>query len=93
MTKSELIARLSKRIDLTQRDTRYVVDTIIDAMKEALKKGEKIEIRGFGTLGVKEYDPYMGRNPKTGEKVPVPKRREPFFRMGRLLFEYMNEEL
>ncbi len=92
MTKSELISRLSKRIRLPKRDTRVVVDTIIEAMKEALSKGERIEIRGFGSFGVKRYDSYMGRNPKTGEKVPVPARKLPYFRMSRLLLKYINED-
>ncbi len=92
MTKSELIRRLSKRIKLPQRDVKHVVDTILESMKEALERGEKIEIRGFGTLSVKEYDPYIGRNPKTGEKVLVSKRKLPVFKMGKLLFSYINSK-
>ncbi len=91
MTKSELISRLSKRVKLPKRDTKVIVDTIIEAMKEALSKGERIEIRGFGSFGVKRYDSYMGRNPKTGEKVPVPARKLPYFKMSRLLLKYINE--
>lgn len=92
MTKSELISRLSRKIRLSKRDTKVIVDTIIEAMKEALSRGERIEIRGFGSFGVKRYDSYMGRNPKTGEKVPVPARKLPYFRMSRLLLKYINED-
>lgn len=92
MTKSELISRLSKKIKLSKRDTKVIVDTIIEAMKEALSRGERIEIRGFGSFGVKRYDSYMGRNPKTGKKVPVPARKLPYFRMSRLLLKYINED-
>lgn len=93
MTKSELISRLSKKIKLPKRDTRIIVDTIIDAIKEALIKEERIEIRGFGSFVVKHYDSYVGRNPKTGEKVPVPPKKLPFFKMSKLLLKYINEEV
>jgi integration host factor subunit beta len=73
MTKSELIARLAKRYPhLVVKDAEVVVNAIVAAMSMTLVRGQRIEIRGFGSFGINHRPPRTGRNPKTGEKVPVP---------------------
>lgn len=91
MNKSELIKTLAEETNLPLEDATLVVNTFVDAMKDALIAGERIEIRGFGSFKVKEYSGYAGRNPKTGESVEVTPKRLPFFRAGKELKEYINQ--
>lgn len=91
MNKSELIKTLAKEANLPMEDATLVVNTFVDAMKDALIAGDRIEIRGFGSFKVKEYSGYAGRNPKTGESVSVIPKRLPFFRAGKELKEYINQ--
>ena len=90
MNKSELIEKLSQKTDLGQLQTEDVVNLIIDQMRHALTDGKRIEIRGFGSFVVKEYDSYWGRNPKTGEKIWVQSKRLPAFKVGKELRERLN---
>ncbi len=91
MTKSVLIEKVTERIgSLTRKQTEFVVDTVFDSIKEALIKGEKIEIRGFGNFKTKQRKPRIARNPKTGEKVEVPAKRVLHFKVGKALREAMN---
>ncbi len=90
MTKSERIDALAARSDLTKARAELVVNCIFDAMTEALERGEGIEIRGFGSFTVRPYKPYNGRNPRTGQPVPVPAKRLPFFKVGKDLKELVN---
>lgn len=90
MNKSELIEALSQKTDMPLRDASSVTNTILETMIEALVKGESIEIRGFGSFVVKEYGSYYGRNPKTGEKIQVPPKKLPFFKVGKELKERVN---
>ncbi len=90
VTKSELIDALAERGNLTKARAELVVNCVFDAMTEALEKGEGIEIRGFGSFTVRPYKPYSGRNPRTGEPVPVPAKRLPFFKVGKELKELVN---
>ena len=90
MTKSELIDVIAARGSLTKARAELVVNCIFDAMTEALERGEGIEIRGFGSFTVRPYKPYSGRNPRTGEPVPVPAKRLPFFKVGKELKELVN---
>jgi integration host factor subunit beta len=90
MTKSELIDALAGRSNLTKARAEVVVNCVFDAMTEALQKGEGIEIRGFGSFTVRPYKAYSGRNPRTGEPVPVPPKRLPFFKVGKELRELVN---
>lgn len=86
MTKSEFVALLANRIDyLNLKEAAVVVNTFLDAITEALVKGEKVELRGFGSFRVKQRRSRMGRNPKTGEKVSVSAKRVPYFKPGRKL--------
>ena len=86
MTKSELIARLAERFpQLVAKDAELAVKVILDAMSEALARGDRIEIRGFGSFSVNHRPPRLGRNPRTGEPVPIPERRVPHFKPGKAL--------
>ena len=90
MTKSELIEAVSKRSGITLERASVVVNAVFDQMVDAMKRGERIEIRNFGNFTVKHYDGYVGRNPKSGEKVQVPPKRLPFFKAGLGLKEMIN---
>lgn len=91
MNKSELIEALAEKANLPLRDASSITNTILETMIEALVGGDSIEIRGFGSFVVKEYQPYQGRNPKTGEKIKVPPKKLPFFKVGKELKERVNE--
>jgi integration host factor subunit beta len=91
MTKSELIAKLAKHYPrLTPKDVEVVVKTILDAMIASLVNGRRIELRGFGSFTINHRPPRIGRNPKTGEKVPVPEKFVPHFKAGRELRERVD---
>ncbi len=91
MTKSVLIEKVAERVgSLTRKQTEFVVETVFDSIKEALIRGEKIEIRGFGNFKPKHRKPRKARNPKTGEKVDVPAKRVLHFKVGKALKEAMN---
>ncbi len=85
MNKSELILALAKKENLTKQKAEEVVNTIFDSMTEALLAGDRIEIRGFGSFVVREYESYTGRNPKTGESISVSPKKLPFFKVGKEL--------
>ena len=92
MTKSGLIERVAELTPhISKKDTEVVVNTIFDSMTEALKHGERIEIRGFGSFQVKVREAREGRNPKTGEEVRIPAKRTPFFKVGKELQEKGDE--
>ncbi len=92
MTKSELIAQLSVRFpQLVLKDAEIAVRTILDAMSQTLCEGERIEIRGFGSFSLNHRPPRLGRNPKTGETVPVPAKRVPHFKAGKELRDRVDE--
>jgi integration host factor subunit beta len=91
MTKSGLIERVAERTPhISKKDTEVVVNTIFDAMTEALRRGERIEIRGFGSFQVKVREARDGRNPKTGDMVNIPAKRTPFFKVGKELKEMVD---
>jgi integration host factor subunit beta len=91
MTKSELIARLAERFpQLVAKDADLSVKMILDAMSEALAKGDRIEIRGFGSFSLNYRPPRLGRNPKTGAKVEVPAKYVPHFKAGKELRERVD---
>mgnify|MGYP006294336233 CR=1 FL=1 len=90
MTKSELINAVASRTNITKSRAELVVNCIFDAMTDALKTGEGIEIRGFGSFTVRQYKPYNGRNPRTGAPVHVASKRLPFFKVGKELKEMVN---
>ena len=92
MTKSELIEAVAERTKTTKSRAELVVNCIFDAMTGALERGEGIEIRGYGSFTVRHYQPYMGRNPRTGKDVSVPPKRLPFFKVGKELKLLVNGE-
>ena len=86
MTKSDLIERVAERTShISRKDAEIVVNRIFTSMTEALERGERIEIRGFGTFQVKVHKAHEGRNPKTGEDVHIPAMRRAFFKVGQEL--------
>ena len=91
MTKRDLIDEVVKIYPrFSGRDAEVIVNAVFDSMTEALARGERIEIRGFGSFVVKEYQAYQGRNPKTGEKISVPPKKLPFFKVGKELKERID---
>ena len=91
MTKSDLIARLAERFpQLVAKDADFAVKMILDAMSEALAKGDRIEIRGFGSFSLNYRPPRVGRNPKAGDKVRVPEKWVPHFKAGKELRERVD---
>jgi nucleoid DNA-binding protein len=85
MTKADIAKQIAKSTGLTGIDTSMVVEEMLDAIKEALVQGKRIEIRGFGVFKVAERAPKVARNPNTGEEIPVPRRRAPVFVPSKLL--------
>src|SRR5712692_12049614 len=91
MTKSQLIDRVSEKLPrVPRRDVETIVHTIFESMLNTLRREQRIEIRGFGSFAVKVRDPRDGRNPKTGQKVSVPRRRIPYFTVGKELRDRLN---
>lgn len=85
MTKSQLIDAVAERGNYTRKRAEQVVNAIFQAMEDALIRGDRIEIRGFGSFKTKHYAAYVGRNPKTGEPIDVPAKVLPIFKVGRAL--------
>jgi integration host factor subunit beta len=90
MTKQDLIVKFAEKEGLAYADSRFLVDMFFDKMENFLVKGERVEIRGFGSFMVKEYAGYTGRNPKTGEKIKVKSKKLPVFRVGKELKERVD---
>lgn len=90
MTKIDLTDRVSALGDLTRRDSEVIVETMFDAIVGALKAGEKVEIRGFGSFRTRQRNSRTGRNPKTGASVSVPAKRVPFFKPSKELRELIG---
>jgi integration host factor subunit beta len=94
MTRSDLVAKLAERFaQLTQRDTEFAVKTILDAMTDALARGHRIEIRGFGSFSINRRPPRVGRNPRSGEQVTIPEKLVPHFKPGKALRESVDRQL
>jgi integration host factor subunit beta len=93
MTKSQLIDRIAEKMSQApRREVEAIVNAVFDSMLEALCRGERIEIRGFGSFAVKVRAPREGRNPKTGQKVSVPVRRALSFTGGKELRDRLNPD-
>ncbi len=87
MNKSELIMELADEAGLHKQVSEAVVKEVFNAMTEALVNNEGIEIRGFGSFSIREYESYVGRNPKSGQKIKVKPKKLPFFKVGKELKE------
>jgi integration host factor subunit beta len=85
MNKSDLIAALAAKEKLTEKLATGIINLIFNGFVDRLKKGNKIEIRGFGSFRVREYESYKGRNPRTGKDVAVRPKKLPFFKVGKEL--------
>jgi integration host factor subunit beta len=92
LTKADLIEEVLKVTELPRKESEIIVETIFDSIIEAIQKGEKIEIRGFGSFRTRQRRGRVGRNPKTGEKVEVPSKRIPFFKPSKELKDFVNSE-
>ncbi len=90
MNKSDLISLLAAKENLTVVQADRIINLIFDGFTDALAKGGRIEIRGFGNFMMRDYRTYTGRNPKTGDKVEVKHKRLPFFKVGKELKERVN---
>ncbi|MEM7499885.1 MAG: integration host factor subunit beta [Pseudomonadota bacterium] len=91
MIKSELIQKIAEENPhLYQRDVEKIVSTVFEEITSALARGDRVELRGFGAFSVKTRDARTGRNPRTGEAVPVPEKKVPFFKAGKDMRERMN---
>jgi integration host factor subunit beta len=91
MNRSDLINDLKDKVTLSRKEAGKVVDTFFDALKETLTRGDRVEIRGFGSFSVKHYKPYIGRNPKTGAQIQVTSKKLPFFKVGKELKENVDK--
>ena len=92
MTKADLVEKVTSAGELTRRDGEVIVETIFDAVIGALKSGDKIEIRGFGSFRTRQRNPRIGRNPKTGERVEVPAKKVPYFKPSKELRDLVNPQ-
>ena len=90
MTKADLIEEVSKLSSLTKKETELIVNTVFDNITDALAKGDKVELRGFGSFRIRHRNSRKGRNPKTGSAVDDPQKRVPFFTVGKRLREQVN---
>lgn len=90
MNKSELIKTLAEQNNLQIDEATRIVNVFFQSIKDALVRGDRVEIRGFGSFKVKDYQGYNGRNPKTGQSVQVSPKRLPFFRPGKELKDHLN---
>lgn len=93
MTRSDLVEELAARFgQLTHRDAEYAVKTILDAISQALVRGHRIEIRGFGSFTINRRPSRIGRNPRSGEAVAIPEKRVPHFKPGKSLRETIGQQ-
>ncbi len=91
MTKADLINLIADQANMTRVKAETIVNTIFDSMVEALVRGDRIEIRGFGSFVNRYYESYKGRNPRTGEVINVEEKKLPFFKVGKELKEEINK--
>ena len=92
MTKADLISVVAKRLDITQVQAGIIVEAALRSIVSALQGGQEVEIRGFGSFRFRNRAPRKGRNPKTGERVDVPPKKIPYFKMGKELKGLLNAE-
>ena len=90
MIKVDIINDVSRAADITKVRAEIAVEAVLDAMKQSMMRGERIELRGFGSFRLRQREPRKGRNPKTGDKVDVPPKKVPYFKPGKELKELIN---
>src|SRR5881398_1548368 len=91
MTKADLVEEVARVTELTRKDSEVIVDTLFESVIKALKTGDKLEVRGFGSFRVRQRNARVGRNPKTGEQVEVPAKRVPYFKPSKELKDLIND--
>ena len=92
MTKSELAEAFAKEIGIRIRDAEVCINILFNSMADTLAKNGRVEIRGFGSFKVKEYEPYSGRNPKTGESIQVRRKKLPHFKLSSIMQKRINKK-
>ncbi|WP_277815344.1 integration host factor subunit beta [Chloracidobacterium thermophilum] len=93
MTKADLVEVVARAADLTKKDAEVVVEEVFAAIIESLNRGEKIELRGFGSFRIRQRNSRRGRNPKTGDAVDIPAKAVPYFKPGKELRELINQRM
>ena len=91
MNRSDLILKFIDFAKIPKRNAEIVVDTIFDSMRKTLEDDQRVDLRGFGSFANKNYDAYVGRNPRTGETINVPAKRLTVFKVGKELKEMVNK--
>jgi integration host factor subunit beta len=91
MTKADLISEVSRAAELSKKDAENIVNVFLDGIVDALKEGEKIELRGFGSFKLRRRNSRVGRNPRTSEAVQVPAKKVPYFKPGKDLKKLINK--
>jgi integration host factor subunit beta len=91
MTRSDLILKIAAQLGCPEERGERIIETIFDGMRAAMVRGERIELRGFGTFEVRSYKAYQGSHPKTGVPFQVKAKRSPFFKVGRDLRQRVNQ--
>ena len=92
LTKAALIEEVARGADLPKKHADIVVNTVLSNIMKTLHRGERVELRGFGSFRLRRREPRKGRNPKSGDPVDVPSRRVPYFKPGKALKELINRE-
>ena len=90
INRSDLVLKYAEYANIPKKKAETIIDSVFDQMKNALEKGDRIELRGFGSFVNKEYGSYTGRNPRTGESITVAPKRLPFFKVGKELKEKLE---
>jgi integration host factor subunit beta len=91
MKKSDVIAALAEREGIREQEAFEIVNLVFNGFTDTLREGGRIEIRGFGSFTVRDYPPYLGKNPKTGQRVKVGPKKLPYFKVGKELKEEVNK--
>ena len=92
MNRTQLAKEIAKKTGVSQKEALNYIDVILSSITSAMEKGERVEIRGFGSFVVKEYDSRQGVNPKSGEKITIPAKKLPAFKAGKDLKEKINKK-
>lgn len=92
MTKADLVEEVADATDLSKKSSEIIVTTFFGSIVDALRRGDKVELRGFGSFNLRHRKPRLGRNPKTGETVEVPAKTVPYFKPGKDLRELVDSD-
>jgi integration host factor subunit beta len=91
MTKADIVEQVSREAEMTKKDAEQLVEIVFDSIIEALNKGDKVELRGFGSFRTRQRGARKGRNPKSGDSVEIPAKRVAYFKPGKELKEVINK--